>query len=185
VKHPDEPLATGEREHVAVLDGSRDHRNERAPEVVRSAEAHAREERRARARAAPRRAAAVARAREDRLCVVDRGLQRLGQVVVGIAGITVRVPVMRCEIVDRHLGLRRGRERSEREAAMRDDLCTGFAREARCAAEVVRVRVGDDHRVYVARGESGLRETRLEHLPGAGPGQPGSTIAAPRSSGIA
>src|SRR5439155_21090138 len=113
----------------------------------------------------PRRAPRAARALEDRVRVVDRSLERLGQYVFGLVGRgAVRVAVMRREIVDRDLRLLCGRERSEREAPVRDDLRTDLAREARRAAEMVGMRVRDDNGVDVARPEVGLGEPRLQHL---------------------
>jgi len=78
---------------------------------------------------------------------------------------------VRCrQILDRDLGQRaRGDRRSEAEAAMGDHRGARLLRKARGAAEMIRVRVRDDHRVYVADLEARLAQPILERAPGARP----------------
>ena len=64
-------------------------------------------------------------------------------------------------------------ERSEAEAAVGDHRGAGCLGEARRAAEVIGVRVRDDHGVYVAGLEPGLPQAILDRAPGAGARKPG------------
>ena len=80
---------------------------------------------------------------------------------------------LRREVVDGDLGLLvGGLGDAEAEAAVRDHARAGLLREARRAAEVVGMRVGDDHGVDVAHAQPGPREAGLERAPGRGPRQP-------------
>jgi hypothetical protein len=150
VRH--EPLALREPQDLVGADGLRDLRHERASDRAEEAPAHAHPERRARMLTAPRRAAAP-------------GLDDAPMRVVVLA--------LRGQVVDGDLGVLVALEHAEAKAAVRHDLRVRLPGEARGAAEVIRVRVRDDHRVDVLRPESGLSEPVLDRAPGVGTGHAG------------
>ena len=166
----DEPLAVGELEHVAVLDRMRDHRNDRVPDPAQHAPLELREQRRAGPLAAPGRAVAEPALRR----LARGGLRRVGAAALRLVGLRLVGRARSGEILDRNLGQRaRRHRRSEAEAAVGDHRGARFLREARRAAEVIRVRVRDDHGVYVADLEPGLAQAILDRAPGAGARKPG------------
>ena len=89
------------------------------------------------------------------------------------AAVRFVVLALRGEIVDGDLGVLVALEHAEAKAAVRDDLRVRLAREARRAAEVIRVGMRDDHRVDVLRREARLLQPVLDRAPGVGAGQAG------------
>lgn len=78
------------------------------------------------------------------------------------------------EIVCRHLGFRSVRRGwAEGEVVMCHDLGSGFLRDSRCASEMIRMGVRDDHGVDVTRLHADLLQPVLERPPGRWAGETG------------
>ena len=162
-----EPVAPGEPQHVAVLDRVRDLGDEvAAAERPHHAPAHPLLERRARALAAPRRRAAPG---SEAAAARGRLLGRLGR---GLGDRALRVAGLLAQVLGRDLG-GRGAGEPEAEVAVADHARAGLAHEARRAAEVVGVRVRDDHGVHVLQADPGLLQAILQRAPARRAGQPG------------